>query len=194
MAPDPEALVLRDDGQFPNSELPLLLYRGALSGEVTPEAFERLFGRNGWPAEWRDSVFTYHHYHSKGHEVLGVAAGEATLMFGGPQGVEVHVKAGDAVVIPAGVAHRRLVASEDFLVVGGYPSGQESVDLLRGSPHDRPKADHNITRVPLPDKDPIRGELRQSGARRPAEAGPQVTRRPSPARAPGRRPSGRGPG
>jgi uncharacterized protein YjlB len=147
-----------DDGTFPNSRLPLLLYREALPPEgLDPEAMEALFAANGWPPRWRSSVFTYHHYHSTAHEVLGIASGEATLMLGGPQGREFDVTAGDVIVIPAGVAHRRLTSSADFLVVGGYPPGQDW-DLLLGDPGERPKADETIAKVPMPESDPVGGE------------------------------------
>ncbi len=151
------AVVFRDDGTFPNSPLPLLFYEGALPrSEVTPEALERLFAENGWLPAWRASVYTFHHYHSTAHETLGVARGSARLMLGGPHGQEFEVKAGDVIVIPAGVAHRQLGSSSDFLVVGCYPPGQDW-DLLRGEPGDRPQADENIARVPLPRTDPVGG-------------------------------------
>lgn len=148
-----------DDGTFPNSRFPLLLYREALSSAaVSPEAMEEMFAACGWPPAWRSSVFTYHHYHSTAHEVLGVASGSARLMLGGPKGREFDVRAGDVVVIPAGVGHRRLSSSPGFLVVGGYPPGQ-TWDLLRGLPGERPQADENIAAVPRPRIDPVTGRL-----------------------------------
>ena len=146
-----------DDGTFPNSRLSLLYYRGAVARkDASPEAMEALFAANNWPPRWRSTVFTYHHYHSTAHEVLGIASGEATLMLGGPEGREFTVAAGDVIVIPAGVVHRRLRSSGDFLVVGGYPPGQEW-DLLRGETGDRPMADRNIAKVPMPKSDPVGG-------------------------------------
>jgi len=155
---EPACHHLGDDGVFPNSRLPLLVYAGAVAGDAGPEAMEALLQRNGWPPRWRDTVFTYHHYHSTAHEVLGVAAGAATMQFGGPKGDEVRVGVGDVVVIPAGVAHRRVVASADFLVVGAYPPGEEKWDILRGNPQDRPRADERIARLPVPATDPVGGE------------------------------------
>ncbi|WP_423067306.1 cupin domain-containing protein [Devosia sp. CN2-171] len=146
-----------DDGTFPNSSLPLLFYEEALPrGAASPEQMEALFAANGWPPAWRASIFTYHHYHSTAHETLGVVLGSARLMLGGPEGREFDVEPGDVIIIPAGVAHRRLDSSSDFLVVGCYPLGQDW-DLLRGQPGERPHADHNIARVPVPKTDPVGG-------------------------------------
>lgn len=146
-----------EDGTIPNSRLPLLHFREILPGtEASADAMEALFAANGWPPRWRASVFTYHHYHSTAHEVLGVAAGTARLMLGGMHGEEVDVAAGDVIVIPAGVGHKRLSSSDGFMIVGGYPPGQDW-DLLRGDAGDRPQADENIAAVPMPRSDPARG-------------------------------------
>ena len=146
-----------DDGVFPNSRLPLLYYRAAIEpAHASPEAMEALFAAGGWPPAWRYTVYPYHHYHSTAHEVLGIAAGSARLQLGGPQGRAFDVAAGDVIVIPAGVVHQQLTRSSDFLVVGGYPPGQRP-DQFRGEPGDRPRADENIAKVPLPESDPVAG-------------------------------------
>ena len=70
-----------DDGAFPNSTLPLLLYEQALlAGAAGAQEFEALFEANGWPAAWRASVFPYHHYHSTAHEALGVLGAAGVLL------------------------------------------------------------------------------------------------------------------
>ncbi len=97
----PETYHFSDDGRFPNSSLPLLVYRGAIPADA--RAMERTFRVNGWSNVWRNGIFGYHHFHSIAHEVLGIAAGEACVEFGGPGGQTVEVRAGDVVVIPAGV-------------------------------------------------------------------------------------------
>jgi uncharacterized protein YjlB len=165
----PETHRFADDGRFPNSAVPLLVYRRALPPD--PAAMERAFAANGWSNAWRDGIFGYHHFHSIAHEVLGIAAGEVRVAFGGPSGREVAVRAGDVVVIPAGVAHRNMGASADLLVVGAYPGG-EGYDIRRGDPAEHAVAVRAIAAVPLPDSDPVSGRdgplLRLWGGNDPA--------------------------
>src|SRR5262245_66045599 len=85
---------------------------------------------------------------------MGVYSGAAKLRLGGEDGQNVDVQAGNVIVIPAGVAHQNLGASDDFGVVGAYPGGRDW-DLLRGLPGERPKADENIAALATPEKDPI---------------------------------------
>lgn len=146
-----------DDGRFPNSNLPVVIYRQALAAEtVSAEALEGLFEENGWPSQWRAGIYDYDHYHSTAHECLGIAQGSARLRLGGPKGRDVAVAAGDVLVLPAGTAHRRIGAEGDFLVVGAYPLGQDW-DLLKGEESDRPEADKRIAAVPRPQTDPVGG-------------------------------------
>lgn len=156
--PDSHIFVLTDNGVFPNNErLPLVIYRRVFpAGESDASRFEELFLENGWSGCWRDGIHAYHHYHSTAHEALGVAAGSGIIQFGGEQGIALEMKSGDALVIPAGVAHKSLNASEDFLVVGAYPKGQQ-FDMCTGKPVERPQADENIARAPLPKTDPFYG-------------------------------------
>lgn len=151
----PETYLLADDGMFPNSPLPVLVYRGVLA---TPEAaaFERVFEANGWSSSWRNGLYTVHHYHSTAHEVLGIYGGRVTARLGGERGRSVTLAAGDVAVIPAGVAHKNDGASGDFRVVGAYPLGT-SPDMQYGKPGERPATDRNIARVGLPTADPVRG-------------------------------------
>ena len=80
-----------------------------------PAAIERIFAANGWPPAWRNGVHPFHHF-SSAHEVLGVARGEASVLFGGPDGTVLPVAAGDVVVVPAGVAHCNQGQSSDLLI------------------------------------------------------------------------------
>lgn len=153
----PAVLRFQDDGSIPNhAELPLLVYRQAADAAGRPEVMEDLFSRHGWGDGWRNGVFDYHHYHSTAHEVLGVYGGSATIQFGGERGERLEVSAGDVVVIPAGVGHKRIESSSDFAVVGAYPKGQ-SADIGYGRAGERPGVLENIRRVPLPAADPVAG-------------------------------------
>jgi uncharacterized protein YjlB len=150
---------LADDGTFPNnSKLPLMLYQGVLRLPKAGAAalIEELLEGNQWEGAWRNGIFTYHHYHSVAHEVLAVYSGSAKVQFGGPNGITQNFALGDVVVIPAGVAHKNLGASDDFRVIGAYPPGQEP-DMCCGKPGERPQADENIRRVPKPKSDPVFG-------------------------------------
>jgi uncharacterized protein YjlB len=148
-----------DDGHVPNnSALPLIIYRGAL--ETGPRAAadcEALFAANHWGAAWRNGVYSHHHYHSTAHEVLGIVAGSVRVRLGGEHGATVELRAGDVVVVPAGVAHKNEGASPDLLVVGAYPGGR-SPDMRRPGAQERERALHNIANVALPACDPVYGK------------------------------------
>jgi uncharacterized protein YjlB len=149
---------LKDDGMVPNSRLPLLVYERALKlpARDPEESVGELFAANDWIGSWVNGIYSFHHYHSTAHEVLGCFGGSATVQFGGPSGITQKLHSGDVVIIPAGVAHKNLGASGDFGVVGAYPSGQRW-DMCYGKPGERPRADENIARVPLPETDPVYG-------------------------------------
>jgi uncharacterized protein YjlB len=150
---EPQTLQLKPGTTMPNSRLPVIVYRGALPSGAAD--FDRLFRTNGWTGIWHNGVFDYDHYHSNAHEVLGVAHGGAKLQLGGPEGKILDVSAGDCLVLPAGTGHRRLNASADFEMIGGYPKGQEKYDIHRER---SAKAEAKIAQVALPLSDPVRGE------------------------------------
>ena len=157
---DVRELRFEDDGHIPNNPtLPLLLYPQALAeDEQDPSRCRELLSENGWGGAWTDGVFSYHHYHSVSHEVLCAVVGEARIIFGGPEGETVEVRAGDVVVIPAGVGHCRESSGGGFSVVGAYPREQENYDLRTGEEGERPGVLENIRNTPLPETDPLFGE------------------------------------
>ncbi len=146
------AHVLADNGTIPNSRLPLLVYHKAVdvAAEGPLALIEATLRAHGWGGGWRNGIFPYHHYHSTAHEVLVAYRGSARVQFGGEAGIVASVAPGDVVIIPAGVGHK------DFGVIGAYPRGQ-AWDICYGRAGERPRADANIARVPLPSADPVFG-------------------------------------
>jgi uncharacterized protein YjlB len=155
----PRTFRFKDDGIVPNHpHWPLVIYRGAVQFDdaFDPAAvFEDLFESNGWGDSWRDGIYDYVHYHSRIHEVLGIARGEGKVRFGGMKGRTVNMKAGDVAILPAGTGHQSLSATDDFLVVGAYPP-KGTYDVCTKS-EDRNAALKTIPKVGRPRKDPIYG-------------------------------------
>jgi len=120
----PKSILLPRNGWVPNNPvLPVKLYIEVEPRERTDlaETFEARFHKHGWEPEWRDQIYDYDHYHSTAHEVLGMASGHAILALGGSKAFEIKVRAGDALLLPAGTGHRAIEQSRDFLAVGAYP-------------------------------------------------------------------------
>ena len=142
-------------GDVPNHpRWPLLVYPAVLE-RPSPERFEELFSRNRWPAAWRNGVFPFHHYHSNAHEVLGVYAGEVTVLFGGEGGVMVTAGPGDVVVLPAGTGHKKLSSRGSLGIVGAYPQGAHPDTVTQLHLFKNPEA--SVAAVPLPPADPAFG-------------------------------------
>ncbi|CAM3899815.1 cupin domain-containing protein [Pseudomonas wadenswilerensis] len=154
----PRFLYFTDDGTTPNSRLPVLLYHLPMKKEADNAGFfETLFARNRWTPLWRAGIFDYQHYHSNAHEALGVAQGNARVILGGPSGLTLGIGRGDVLVLPAGTGHCCLESSEDFLVVGAYPQGQEAYDIQRPASSNHGPSKARIARVAMPDGDPVTG-------------------------------------
>jgi uncharacterized protein YjlB len=154
------ALRFKDDGATPNHpRWPLLVFWRAvrLPRSLDPAAvFEDIFQRNGWTDSWRDGVYDYLHYHSRIHEVMGVARGTAKVRFGGAHGRTIKLSAGDVAILPAGTGHQCIAGSKTFLVVGAYPQSGTYDERIPGTDdHARDLA--RVRKVPRPRKDPVFG-------------------------------------
>jgi uncharacterized protein YjlB len=151
-----EVHFIKENGPFPNNaNLPVIIYRHVTETDSAHD-IKKMLKENGWENSWVNGIFDYHHYHSTAHEVLVVVKGECEVQLGGDNMPSYKFETGDAVVIPAGVAHKNLGSSSDFSCVGAYPKGQD-YNINYGLPNERPKADEEIRQVPLPTTDPIYG-------------------------------------
>jgi uncharacterized protein YjlB len=160
MNPTVVALRLKEIGNFPNNpKHPVLVYKNVFkfSSNDPASEVEQVFSENNWGGSWRNGIYNFHHYHSTSHEVLGVYSGWAEVQLGGPDNEPLRIEKGDLVVLPAGIAHKRLNSGDNFAVVGAYPQGQDW-DMLYGKPEEIQQAKHNISHVPLPHTDPVFGE------------------------------------
>ncbi|MEO8173704.1 MAG: cupin [Sediminibacterium sp.] len=149
---------IKDNGQFPNSTLPVLLYKHILKIPFfCPGRYVRkLFQENGWTNNWLNGIYTYDHYHSITHETFAAIKGQTVLLLGGENGKVIKFEKGDVIIIPAGVAHKNLGKEKDVICVGGYPEGLE-FDMNYGEEGERPGTDQNISNVAIPATDPVYG-------------------------------------
>jgi hypothetical protein len=88
------------------------------------------------------------------HEVLGIARGSATVRLGGNKGRIVKLKAGDAIVLPAGTGHQCLSASKTFITVGAYPPNG-SYDECGPTVEEHDRNVNAIPKVGRPRKHPL---------------------------------------
>lgn len=156
-----ESIDIAPNGSFPGSPHPARVYRAVLgaahaTASERAAAFEALFARNGWPPAWRAGLYEVHHYHSSAHEVLGIFSGWVRARLGGPGGTVVTLRAGDVVLIPAGVAHCNEGRSPDFRAVGAYPRGARP-DMRYGQDEARAADAARVLELPAPAPDPVLG-------------------------------------
>ena len=74
------------------------------------------------------------------------------------EGVEIDIRAGDVVVVPAGVSHRSLSATDDYRYMGVYPKQcpRWRNDFCKGA-ESMDKLEEEIRQVIVPDYDPVYG-------------------------------------
>ena len=190
---------------IPNSPQPLLHYPSFFTNPTAPQIHD-ILSNNGWEVQWvvRYGPTQRSHYHSGAHECMAVLSGSATLRFGvadttsdldgntygaGKEegGVELHAKAGDVFILPAGTAHKTFdtepacafkiltsgeargiqdnekeamenIEASGFTMIGAYPAG-EVWDSALGGEH--VGNFERVWEVRKPDKDPVLGNDEQ---------------------------------
>jgi len=149
---------------IPNTSIshkPLLIYHSCFSSTTSAYTIEAHLKTTGVVVpHWQYTMYSTTHFHSTTHEVLCIAFGRARLLFGGegnPGRVEIEVKAGDVVIVPAGVGHRLLEDLDGgFEMVGSYPKGC-SWDMCYGKQGEEEKV-RGIESVGWFERDPLYGD------------------------------------
>lgn len=139
MAPDkvePQTIYLPPTPHVPNSHLPVLIYRNALT-TPTPNDILSTIEPNHWlkGGQWSRSVAT--HFHATTHECYGITRGSSTYVLGkspvdgdGYVACEIEVRHGDVFVLP--VSQQAL----DCFTSGGATGGTDlNVELQAGVSH-----------------------------------------------------------
>jgi len=157
--PPVQTFFLKPTKLVPNSHLPLLYYPAAFPKDVSADTIEAHFTKNNWDPQWRFGMYKQAHFHTTTHEALGIFRGSARVRFGASDkesaeevgAIEVDVAAGDALIIPCGVAHRCVEDRGGFMMVGAYPQGAKQWDLNYGG-------EGKELQATLPEMDPVLGE------------------------------------
>lgn len=151
-------IMIQENKPFPNSTLPVLYYPKGIADKLNEAEVSQkvlsFFEQNGYTNGWVGSIYIYHHFHSNTHEVLGCISGEAQVQLGGPNAEIYPFRSGNVLLLPAGVAHKLITASEDFQIVGAYPDHQ-SPDMQTGNLEDYSEVTERIQRVSKPKYDPV---------------------------------------
>ncbi len=153
-----DAFLLAPHAWVPNNRsLPVIVYSCAFDpgARNLGDHIDHYFAQHDWPVQWHDGVFDYHHFHSTAHEVLGVIAGAAELIVGGPGGRPLRIAAGDVLLLPAGTGHCLVSREDAFQVAGGYPKGQQW-DIRRDAL--TPDELRAMDALPFPACDPVYGK------------------------------------
>ncbi len=151
--------LIKGKGNFPNNDvLPVIIYTNVFDfgHQNHAELIKKVFKDNGWFRSWTNGIYDFNHYHSNNHECLGMATGWVKVLLGGDTGHIFDLKAGDAVLLPAGTSHKRIACSDDFSCVGTYSIDLEyNMKYGRASEYDA--SVKQISTLPLPATDPIYG-------------------------------------
>ncbi|KAH7009860.1 hypothetical protein EDB80DRAFT_891995 [Ilyonectria destructans] len=161
MAQTVQCYFLSGSPDVPNNRLPVLHYRGVLPEPYTEETATQFLTSNKWEKRGTWGHIGIRHFHPNSHECYGIFRGHSTLLLGqisptGENGVEINVKTGDVIVLPAGTAHSSLRSSSDYRYIGVYPEG---CPRWRNETGKRPATNftEDIKAVGMPEMDPVYG-------------------------------------
>ncbi|KAF9872830.1 cupin domain-containing protein [Colletotrichum karsti] len=167
----PETYLVKRTAYCPNSDLPVLVYRGVLGGLDEDGVSERLQS-NGWVKKGTWGTIKLQHFHPNTHECYGIFQGRSELVFGEGSsdapgtGVRCQVRAGDVVVVPAGVSHASVPEDEsaageedEYRYVGVYPEGSPDwrYELGKKSFEEKGGLVEEVAGVGVPRHDPVYG-------------------------------------
>jgi uncharacterized protein YjlB len=123
ISPPETYFITKSTPHVPNSPLPVLVYRSVLPANPTSEIICGAVEPNNWMKGGVFKHYPAHHFHSVTHELYAVFKGHSRLLLGrGPLdtegGVEVDLRVGDCIVLPAGVAHccRNIISFDSELL------------------------------------------------------------------------------
>jgi len=138
LSPPEQHLAPSPTTHVPNSRLPVLVYRSAISSP-TPASIQAAIEPNNWLKGGTWKHFPNAHFHSVTHELYVVFSGSSQLLLGRgkldpptDEDLILDVKVGDALVVPAGVAHCSLKSSDDYEYMGLYPKVSSPVKACFG--------------------------------------------------------------
>ncbi|EMD33461.1 hypothetical protein CERSUDRAFT_142422 [Gelatoporia subvermispora B] len=155
-------------GRIPNTSIhnrPLIIYHNAfVDSSLTADRIEAHLTRVGVVRpNWRYTMYPTSHFHSTTHELLVIVHGRGRMLFGGdenPNAVETEIRKGDAILIPAGVAHKLVEDQEGgFQMVGSYPVGAQEWDMCYGKGgKEEEGVEERIRQLGWFQKDPLYGD------------------------------------
>ncbi|KAF5528644.1 Uncharacterized protein CGCA056_v000124 [Colletotrichum aenigma] len=143
----------------PNSRLPVLHYRDVLPEPRDEASVTDFLTRNRWEKRGTWGHIGIRHFHPNSHECYGIFQGHSKMLLGKiytGQGMEVDVKTGDVIILPAGTAHSSLASSSDYRYIGVYP---QDCPKWRNEMGKKPAGEFKtvIKSVEMPEEDPVYG-------------------------------------
>lgn len=155
-----QRIYANENPPFPNNSLPILYYKkglqDALGESFTAQEVLELFESNGYTNGWSNGILDEHHFHTNTHEVLACVEDEAMVQLGGADGDVFPFRKGDVLLLPAGVAHKKVDGELNFQVVGAYPEGL-SPDMQKENVDDYEELRNRVENVETPKTDPLTG-------------------------------------